>query len=310
MSRSRQAILLLLDSLPLRLLGCYGGFQEATPGFDRLAATGTVFEAAITTCITDGSAFGPETAWHRAWDAAVADARQQGIAVSEEVCSTLHELTEAATSSAIATRLQSSTPGLLAILGVDLVPPPVHGHLSVVDEAVRAIHSAVIAANECDALLIVAALTGETPTAEFPRLRSGTVNVPVLLWTADLAAPGLRCHQLVESTDILPTVYGWLQPDREETGAVDLMKLSRSEADVGREEIRVEGLGERAVRTATRYIVVQTAGAERIDGSSNRSALFFKPHDAWDQLDVGGTMPDERDELVKRTLRSGQSLRD
>ncbi len=370
----RKAILLLLDSLPLGELGCYGGFREKTPGFDCLAARGAVFENAFTPLITDaGSAFDEQGPWSAAWHAFVARLRLEDCPADEIVCSTLAELTEASTSDRMAAFLGRAEPGLLAISGPELVPPPVHGHLSVVDEAVATLHAAIETTSGTEVLFVVGALQGasgggssegdeeesgselprETDRSvgpddsvgdSFPRLVARRINVPLLVRPPVPVVPGLRVQALVTTTDIVATLEDWLLPgtrppsdaEAASSGGFSLLPLVTCEREAVRNEILIRGPGEIALRTSDRYVVVglneTAAPSDGVPYDNRRSdessaspgherqgddhddvpaavAVFRKPEDVWDRLDVGNTMPEERDMLVHlcRKLFAGTS---
>lgn len=358
----RKAILLLLDSLPLGELGCYGGFSEKTPGFDRLAAQGAVFENAYTPAvIDDGSAFEERGPWFAAWHEFAAGLRRDGCELKEIVCTTLAALTDAASSEQVEAFLNRPERGALVISGPELVPPPVHGHLAVVDEAVATLHAAIESAGEADTLLIVGALqgaafAGDKPAVDtdddeeiddeesddevdaeidetdgsldedepweepFPRLSAGRVNIPLLLWTPAPVVPGMRIQALATTSDIPATLVAWLSPESRKPlgvdgaglGGLDLLPLVDCLEESVRNEILIRGPGEIALRTLDRYVVVRLdEPAGTLDGEGERGehprdnapdtvAVFRKPQDVWDRLDVGNTMPEERDMLVHR----------
>lgn len=325
----RKVVIVLVDALPLDVLGCYGGFRESTPGFDRLAALGAVFENALAVKVPgQGSAFGDAGNWTAAWNQVAAALRADGLVIEEHVCTTLNNLTEAAESDAIETFLADPEPGIFAITGPELVPPPVHGHLAVVDQVIASLHAAIEQAESAETLFAVAALQGASPeNGDFPRLTGSLVNVPLLIWTAAPVVPGLRSLGLTTPIDVLATALAWLErPAMPELEAKDLLPLLRCEQDEVRDELLLEGPGEIGLRTIDRYAVVQLAGtpttsavdgspsgngagaasdllgtmAEDLDGLLERVAVFRKPADVWDRLDVGNTMPEERDELERR----------
>ena len=366
----RKVILLLFDSLPLGELGCYGGFREKTPGFDRLAARGAVFENAYTPVLIDqGSAFEEHGPWSSEWHTFADAFRQTGGALDEVVCSTLAALAEATSPERISRYLGRREPGILAISGPELVPPPVHGHLAVVDSVVAAIHAEVESARDVETLLIVGALQGASTAGSgpddaaidddgeagdegeddadrhpgaserdgegFPRLIAGRVNVPLLVCPPNPVVPGLRLQAIVSTSDIVATVRGWLLPhDRPDSavgsrasGGFDLRPLVDCERETVRTEMLIRGSGEIALRTIDRYVVIRpdetmatldgdganggraepdasaTRGGERdvnLDSSGDTVAVFRKPEDVWDRLDVGNTMPEKRDMLVRR----------
>lgn len=358
----RKAILLLLDSLPLGELGCYGGFRERTAGFDRLAAKGAVFENAFAPVVTDAdSAFDEQGPWSAVWHAFADGFRDRGVLLEEIVCTTLAELADAAASERVEAFLHRSEPGLLVISGPELVPPPVHGHLAVVDDAVATLH-ATIEKSAAETLFIVGALqgggTGEsvlaneehadgdtdedvgqptrldgTAEVSFPRLVAQRVNVPLLVRPAASLVPGLRVQALVTTTDIVATLEGWLTPTEPAPsdaglmshGGFSLLPLVTCEREAVRNEVLIRGPGEIALRTPDRYVVIRLDGTASTPregpGTDRRSgdglvpaghegnldgrfdaadivAVFRKPEDVWDRLDVGNTMPEERDMLV------------
>lgn len=297
-----KAVLILFDSLPLTSLGCYGGFRERTPGFDRLAARGAIFENALTPRVSGGaSAFGADGPWSDSWN----DARsrlEQGVAIREVCCTTPHALVDAVAPEAVQPWLESNETGLLAITAPELLSAPVHSHLAAIDEAIGRLFDLVSERPDRNTLLVVAALLSHPPGPDFPRLRAGAINVPLLLWSPALPEPGIRHSELVLVTDLLPTIARWLGRDLPDAGR-DLLEPVRDDVEPGRVDVRTEGLGEVALRTGSHHLVMDAAalndGAAHATGD-RRVALFAKPGDAWDELDVGGTMPDVRRDLVER----------
>jgi len=324
----RKVVIVLLDALPLDALGCYGGFRESTPGFDRLAATGAVFENALAVKIaSQESGFGEQGSWTGPWHRCASHLETQGVSVREVVCTTLNKLSEAVSADAVSEFLADPASGVFVITGPELVPPPVHGHLAVVDQAIAALHTAVERAASSETLLAVAALQGSpSESANFPQLTAQAINVPLLIWTPAAVVPGLRVRGLVTTTDLLATSLVWLSlPSVPEVDAEDLAPLLRCEVDAVRQELLIQGPGEIGLRTADRYAVLalsrggrepesgQPAGlesseespsADPLDGAvfegASRVAVFQKPGDVWDRLDVGNTMPEERDALERR----------
>lgn len=301
--QTAKAVLILFDSLPLTSLGCYGGFRERTPGFDRLAAFGTIFENALTPRVSDGaSAFGSDGPWSGPWGEVRSRLEGGGVAVREVCCTTTHALVDAAAPEAIQAWIDSDETGLLAITAPELLSAPLHSDLAAVDEAIGRLFDFLSGHPHQNALLAVSALLSHPAAAAFPRLRAASINVPLILWSPALPEPGIRHAELVLVTDLLPTIARWLGHDRPD-GGLDLLEPPPDTGEAGRVDVRIEGLGEVALRTVGHHLVMDAAASN--DGAAHatgerRVALFAKPRDAWDELDVGGTMPDIRRELVER----------
>lgn len=302
-SRTAKAVLILFDSLPLTSLGCYGSFRETTPGFDRLAARGTIFENALTPRVSQGaSAFGSDGPWSGPWSAVRSRLEAGDASIREVCCTTPHALVDALAFEGIQAWLESDETGLLVITAPELLSAPLHSDLATIDEAIGGVFDLISGHAPQNTLLAVAALLSHPAAAEFPRLRAAAINVPLLLWSPALPEPGIRHSELVLVTDLLPTIARWLGRDPGE-GGLDLLETAPETGEAGRVDVRIEGPGEVALRTGGHHLVMDAVPAD--DGSGpatgeRRVLLFAKPGDAWDELDVGGTMPDIRRDLVER----------
>lgn len=314
MPGSRKVLLVVFESLPLGSLGCYGGFQEQTPGFDRLAAAGAVFENVYTPRVIEReSAFAPAGPWSSAWHQHAERWRSRGIPVAESVCTTPHAFSEAVESETLAAFLNSSRREILTITCPEVVPSSEHGQVVALDAAIDELVDRIALADESDLLVIVTALTSHALGQDFPRLRAACVNVPLILWTEHLSAPGIRTAGLVSVGDVFPTIDAWLNEDRpwKVSGEIDLLPLANCETQTGRAELFLSGPGEFGLRTPDFHVVVRQDFDPATDGewSTMRrpdAVIFRKPLDVWDQLDVGGTMPERRDELSQRCLDLAQ----
>jgi arylsulfatase A-like enzyme len=109
--------------------------------------------------------------------------------------------------------------------------------------------------------------------------------------------PGQRRLELVQVTDLLPTLLVWFGADAIEDplAGIDLLSLLGQGGRGGREEIVVrDSDGGCGLRTHELFLVRPAAGG--LDASQ----LFSKPDDAWDLVDVSEQGPEEVERLSGR----------
>jgi arylsulfatase A-like enzyme len=109
--------------------------------------------------------------------------------------------------------------------------------------------------------------------------------------------PGQRRLELVQVTDLLPTLLVWFGADATEDplAGIDLLSLLGQGGRGGREEIVVrDSDGACGLRTHELFLVRPAAGG------LDASRLFSKPDDAWDLVDVSEQGPEEVERLSGR----------
>ncbi len=108
--------------------------------------------------------------------------------------------------------------------------------------------------------------------------------------------PGQRRLELVQVTDLLPTLLVWFGADAtEDLAGIDLLSLLGQGGRGGREEIVVrDSDGGCGLRTHDLFLVRPSAGG------LDASRLFSKPDDVWDLVDVSEQGPEEVERLSGR----------
>ena len=109
--------------------------------------------------------------------------------------------------------------------------------------------------------------------------------------------PGQRRLELVQVTDLLPTLLVWFGVDATEDSlaGIDLLSLLEQGGHGGREEIVVrDSDGLCGLRTHDLFLVRPVAGG------LDASRLFSKPDDVWDLVDVSEQGPEEVERLSGR----------
>lgn len=148
-----------------------------------------------------------------------------------------------------------------------------------------------------DALVIVAGLRG-IALRDRPDLlphRAGLsedIVHPPLFVRLPQSKAGERRQELVQVSDIVPTLFEWFAESNVESS---LLPVVRNETAGGRDELIIQGTHALAIRTRDYYLVVDEKSAD----PSGR-ALFLKPEDRWEMNDVVGQYPEQADALAAK----------
>ena len=183
-------------------------------------------------------------------------------------------------------------------------------------------------------LLILATLAGESlgeseplplehvdtsPSPETWKLRDEMVHTPLLIRQSATGSVGSRRQELVQVSDLLPTLLDWFQADsRPFAAALDQQLNSRSLLPlVGNEEFSCreavflrDDEGHAAMRTRDFLLVEREAAellgsvssSERTDAVDFSCQLFLKPEDVWEVNDVAEQNP-EKVAVMRDALR-------
>ncbi|MBI5760747.1 MAG: sulfatase-like hydrolase/transferase [Planctomycetales bacterium] len=151
-------------------------------------------------------------------------------------------------------------------------------------------------------LVIVTAATGDSHGL----LTESLVHTPLIVRDPTGDIPGSRCHELVQSTDIFPTLLEWFDlPTAESATGHSLLPWTHSESAnrTARECLHLGcGRQQQAIRTREHYLICDSEALASADPASTAShvQLFEKPHDRWDRLDLSREYPAIVEQLLRQ----------
>lgn len=161
-------------------------------------------------------------------------------------------------------------------------------------------------------LVIVTAAAGDSHGL----LTESLVHTPLIVRDPTGDIPGSRCHELVQPTDIFPTLLKWFDlpaaessSDQSQFTGHSLLPWTHSEsANRTMRECLHLGYGrqQQAIRTHEHYLICDSEALASADPTSTAShvQLFEKPHDHWDRLDLSREYPAIVEQLLKLANRT------
>lgn len=317
------ALVIEIDPLPARRLGCYGSLRAVTPGFDALASESVVFDQHLSIDALRHSSSAPagndpHTSDFRGW------LSRHGVNIVEEQFRFSSGCGGDPMGNGLTSHSNNAARGSLHWIRLDAGEENVEGDSSEwfrwLDRQIASCHAAL---RGCDSsgqpLWFVFGRRGTSP-AERPEIpawqrpfQSPHVQTPLIVrdprntW-------GSRRQSLVSSSDIGPTLCEWFRvsPPEDAADAHSLMSLLRDEALSVRTRVVVQADGAAAIRTPDWFLAAPLTGGP-LDGARyvalEECRLYRKPHDAGDVLDVAGQSPAVVEELV-RELQSALDNRE
>ena len=334
------ALLVIFDRLPYGLLGCSGNTETRTPGFDRLAAGGITFDSCFASSASlDGAV--PELAEAVTRSAshgvsvriveqsgcvstgpieapvAVGDVRRMMIPEDDRpLADRVGSLLEP---HSIPLPDESSVLTIVALRGVpaDCSDKPVTDEQSAVfaaDAVIdRILDQSVPVAGPRQLLLVTAAQGLQQPEdasdpAAAVRICDSLVHVPLLGRNGSSLAAGVRCNALVSIGDVGVTLQDWFGlRNADSDDDVSLLPMFDGDDSGARELLILQAAGKQVgIRTRDWLLVTlldeeRSASQQRVD-AVEAAALFRKPEDLWDVLDVSTQSPDVVERLVDRLI--------
>lgn len=285
-----RVLVLTFDCLPRRWLGCYGGHDLPTPGFDALATYGTTYDLAFASAIPAEyepalSKIGREMAVQIVEATSGSDGPQLVQSLGEAIAF-LEETSSAAALACVrhaGFRVQDRP--RMAVDEVESIAE----QLVELDCSIGVFFEQWRETAEDDWRLIVMGAEGllQPQDAEHPAdpdLCDDWVHVPLWVIAGTGERFGTRDSRLLSTDAIGPTLKQWFsaaEDDPEE-------RLLVEDAD----GVRIEGPGQRGIRTREWFF--------RLSDGQDHGELFQKPEDVWDVNDLADRRPEVAESLAAR----------
>jgi hypothetical protein len=307
-----RVLLVTFDCLPRRWLGCYGGHDLPTPGFDALASHGTTYDLAFASDVSrvyeQPQGFEADTGANLKIDGLAVPVTVRVLGTDQPrarrgaVKSNGSQLVKSLDEGVTFLEENSSRPVLAWLrhpgFRVQARPRMATGEVEAIAEQLVELDCSVGVfferwreTAEDDWRLIVTGAEGllqpqATEESADPQLCDDWVHVP--LWGVAGAGElfGRRDSRLVTTDVIAPTLRHWFSAAEGEPD--DRLGAGEPDADA----VLIRGPGQRGLRTRNWFF--------RKSDKSDAAELFRKPEDLWDVCDVADRRPEVCEELAAR----------
>ncbi|MBX3442990.1 MAG: hypothetical protein KF774_11350 [Planctomyces sp.] len=323
-----RVLLLTFNCLPRRWLGCYGSMDRSTPGLDRLASQGAVFDECITASVESGvgEACGLRTPGRGEHAIRTLDGRLLGgahrtfrVAPAAKKRHDRPLLSSAVHETCVWFRGDAPQQACawLRHPGIVLAEPPFYGErdervvarqLEQLDAGIGDLLDRWQVVAEPDWRLVIVAGRGAIPAppprtdadaraAEVPPepvLCDDWIHVPLLMLAGGGESFGARSRSLLSTACVGATLERWLGVESPALEPVcDLDAALTENAGLPRVVTRGPGLF-RSVRTPEWFL--RANPFPRVDEPPG--ALFRKPEDVWDVFDIATQHPETAADLA------------
>jgi hypothetical protein len=332
------ALLIWFDYLPYALPGCCGNTEARTPGFDRFAAGSVTFDNCFIDdrCSDTGASLVEILQQMHELGAAVhvlavhptrlvellrryGDGRA-GAAIDIAMLDDDEQLTQRLVVAVESPRRDPSSDGELpCVVTVVAMPGVVTREGKEIDELLEAADRlldrlAVVPTSE-RTLLLVTAGGGQIAAEDADELNERSTHVPLLGRVGPPLEFGLHTPSLVAQSDVVAALLAWTRAAMGEKSskpaahAAALLRELSGERSDSRPSLFLRGHdGRVGMRTPQWYLATRLSaggGSDAMSRAVESAALYQKPDDLWESLDMASQCPAVVEELVSMLLTVG-----